>query len=407
MLPPSSQTSPRSSAKKSLTEAEQLERQALSELQEILADSSEQLDRLEALNFAQRLRKVEQTENNLTEGLLKILPSSIGANIELLAPRISKEKDRMEILQFDTHLEAGEIQEEISRFHERTGREVYGEVSKMMKKEKTESSLLLVSHKIERNVAFEAMDELDSWAEKFKVWADMLDAQISPSGSGSGQGQGQGQGTGKEMTEQILALLRIRDDQGNIIKKTRVVDSGNFQANRENWTNTLYDQQQELMLDLTDIQIELAEERLNPLFDDTHTAMSESSTGLKKGEVGKVTQNAQTESKEIITDLINLLLESTNSPQPSAEGISLTAMDFLMQQLGKGGEGKAPVMTPGKSGGGSNQGGASNREPSENSGKVLNLPKDSRRSGKNGGMSQSPPPEFKKIMENYFKSIEE
>ena len=401
------QTSPRSSAKKSLTEAEQLERQALSELQEILADSSEQLDRLEALNFAQRLRKVEQTENNLTEGLLKILPSSIGANIELLAPRISKEKDRMEILQFDTHLEAGEIQEEISRFHERTGREVYGEVSKMMKKEKTESSLLLVSHKIERNVAFEAMDELDSWAEKFKVWADMLDAQISPSGSGSGQGQGQGQGTGKEMTEQILALLRIRDDQGNIIKKTRVVDSGNFQAKRENWTNTLYDQQQELMLDLTDIQIELAEERLNPLFDDTHTAMSESSTGLKKGEVGKVTQNAQTESKEIITDLINLLLESTNSPQPSAEGISLTAMDFLIQQLGKGGEGKAPVMTPGKSGGGSNQGGASNREPSENSGKVLNLPKDSRRSGKNGGMSQSPPPEFKKIMENYFKSIEE
>ena len=42
------------------------------------------------------------------------------------------------MLQFDTNLEAGEIQEEISRFHERTGMEVYGEVSKLMKKEKTE-----------------------------------------------------------------------------------------------------------------------------------------------------------------------------------------------------------------------------------------------------------------------------
>jgi len=40
-------------------------------------------------------------------------------------------------------------------------------------------------------------------------------------------------------------------------------------------------------------------------------------------------------------------------------------------------------------------------------GEVLNLPTGSRKSRKSGGMSQSPPPEFKKIMENYFKSIEE
>ena len=130
------QASPPSSASESLSEAEQLEREAISELQEILADSSEQLDRLEALNFAQRLRKVEQTENKLTKGILKILPASIGANIEQLTPRVSKEKDRMEMLQFDTHLEAGEIQKEISRFHERTGTEVYGEVSKLMRRKR-------------------------------------------------------------------------------------------------------------------------------------------------------------------------------------------------------------------------------------------------------------------------------
>lgn len=399
------QASSPSSASESLAEAEELEREAISELQEILADSSEQLDRLEALNFAQRLRKVEQTENNLTKGILKILPTSIGTNVELLTPKVSKEKDRMEMLQFDTHLEAGEIQKEISRFHERTGKEVYGEVSKLMEKEKTEIGLLMVSHKIERNVAFEAMDALDSWEEKFKVWADMLEAQISPSGSDSGQGKEEGMG--KDITEQILALLRIRDGQGDIMKKTQVVDSGNFQAKRENWTNILNDQQQELMLDLTDTQIELAKEKLNPLFDDAHTAMSESAIGLKKGESGEITQKAQTESKEIITDLINLLLETNNSPQSSAQGLSITAMQFLMQQLGQGGEGKAPVMTPGKSGGGSNQGGTSNRELGENTGKVLNLPTDSRKSRKSGGISQSPPPEFKKIMEHYFRSIEE
>jgi hypothetical protein len=397
--------SPPSSATESLSKAEQLEREAISELQEILADSSEQLDRLEALNFAQRLRKIEQIENKLTKGILKILPSTIGANIERLTPRISKEKDRMEMMQFDTHLEAGEIQKEISRFHERTGRDVYGEVSKLMMEERTESGLLLVSRKIERNVAFEAMDALELWAEKFKVWADMLDNQISPPGSGSGQSQGEGMG--KDITEQILALLRIRDRQGDIIKKTQVLDSVNFQADRKNWTNTLNDQQLELMVDLTDVQIELAEESLNPLFDDAHTAMSESATGLKKGESGEVTQKAQAESKEITTDLINLLLEPTNSPQSNAQGLSMTALQFLMQQLGKGGEGKAPAMTPGKSGGGSNQGGTSKRELEENVGEVLNLRTGTRKSRKSGGMSQSPPPEFKKIMEIYFKSIEE
>jgi hypothetical protein len=64
-------------------------------------------------------------------------------------------------------------------------------------------------------------------------------------------------------------------------------------------------------------------------------------------------------------------------------------------------------MTPGKLGGGSNQGGTSNRELEENTGKVLNLPSGTRKSRKSGGMSQSPPPEFKQIMENYFKNIEE
>ena len=104
---------------------------------------------------------------------------------------------------------------------------------------------------------------------------------------GGGQGQGQGQGEGKDITEQILALLRIRDSQKEIIAKTKVADSGNFQAQREKWTDTLADQQQELMLDLTDVQIELAEETLNPLFDDAHTAMYNSSAGLEQGKSGE------------------------------------------------------------------------------------------------------------------------
>lgn len=398
------QASPPSSASESLAQAEELERQALSELQEILSDSSEQLDRLEARNLAQRLRKVERTEKSLISGMLEILPKSIGERAEKLSSKLSENKEKMESVQFEAHVEAGEIQREISRFHERTGKPAYGEVSEMMEREKAERGLLEVSQKIDRNIAFEALDELEAWEEKFKKWADILEEQNS---QGGGQGQGQGQGEGKDITEQILALLKIRDDQGDIIGKTKVVESGNFLAKREKWTDTLNDQQKELMLDLTDVQIELAEEGLNPLFDDAHTAMHESAVGLEKGDAGESTQGAQSEAKEIVTDLINVLIESASSGQSSAQGQSMTGMQFLMQQLGQSAQGEAAGMTPGNSGGGSSQGGTTNRIPGESGGDATNLSTGLRKPGKTGGISQPPPPEFKKVMESYFRNIEE
>ena len=85
----------------------------------------------------------------------------------------------MESVQFEAHVEAGEIQREISRFHERTGKPAYGEVSEMMEREKAERGLLEVSQKIDRNIAFEALDELEAWEEKFKKWADILEEQNS------------------------------------------------------------------------------------------------------------------------------------------------------------------------------------------------------------------------------------
>ena len=399
------QSSPPSAASESLAEAEQLEREALDQLQEILSDSSEQLDRLEALTLAQRLRKVEKTENLLSRNVLTLLPKSIGERAEQLAESIFSEKERIEAVQLETHLEAIEVKKEISRFHERTGKPAYGEVSELMEEEKAEDGLFEVSRKIDRNVGFEALDELELWEANFKKWADMLEEANSEE---SGSGQGQGQGEGKDITEQIMALLRIRDSQGDIIQKTKVVNSGNFLAQREKWTETLADQQQELMLDLTDVQIELAEESLNPLFDDAHTAMYGSSAGLENGDSGDETVSAQTESKEIVTDLINILLESAGSQQQSGQGQSMTGMQLLMQQMGQQpGQSQAAGMTPGESGQGSTQGGTTDKAPGDLTGNNLDLEGDRRNSKRTGGASQSPPPEFKKVMENYFRSIEE
>ena len=185
------------------------------------------------------------------------------------------------------------------------------------------------------------------------------------------------------------------------------MDSGNFLAKKEKWTDTLKDQQQELMLDLTDVQIEIAEEGLNPLFDDAHTQMYESAAGLENGNSGEMTQVSQSEAKDIVTDLINVLLESASSGQSSGQGQSMTGMQFLMQQMAQSGKGKAAAMTPGNSGGGSSQGGSTDKVPGETGGEASNLSTGSRKTGKAGGVSQPPPPEFKKVMESYFRNIEE
>ena len=88
------------------------------------------------------------------------------------------------------------------------------------------------------------------------------------------------------------------------------------------------------MIDLTDTQISIAAEALNPLFDDAHMEMSESSQQLSKQIFDKGTQGAQKESKNIISDLINLLLEGQGQGQGNSDNENLTAMELWMMQKG-------------------------------------------------------------------------
>ena len=85
----------------------------------------------------------------------------------------------------------------------------------------------------------------------------------------------------------------------------------------------------------------------------------------------------------------------------------MSGMQLLMQQMGQQpgqGQGQAAGMTPGQ---GSSQGGTTDRIPADLRGQNLDLQGDGRKSNRAGGASLSPPPEFKKVMESYFRNIEE
>jgi hypothetical protein len=276
-----------------------------------------------------------------------------------------------------------------------------------MEREKAEEKILLVANKIKHNLSFVALDQLDILSQNFGEWADMLEE--SDPGTEGGNAQGIKNSESKDLTQIILSLLQIRDKEKDIISKTQVLQNGNFQAIRENWTKKLQVQQEELMVDLTDVQIETAEDALNPIFDDAHMAMSESAINLGKDQYGNPTLDFQMEARNLVSDLINLILESSPQSGQSEEmsdNEDMSGMEFLLLQMNQKEGNKPGKMLPGSTGGGSRQGGQTDRKNRTVNGQVFEKGNGGRKSKNTTGSSYSIPAEFKKIMENYFREIE-
>lgn len=163
------------------------------------------------------------------------------------------------------------------------------------------------------------------------------------------------------------------------------------------------------MIDLTDTQIEVATEALNPIFDDAHMSMSTSAIDLKNGKYAIQTINAQLDARNQVSDLINLLIESANSGKSKENelGEEISSMEFLLLQAKQEGGKKPGKMLTGSTGGGSQQGGGTEKEARSAQGKAFENSTSRRKTKKTGASSQSVPAEFKKIMEKYFQAIEE
>jgi alkylhydroperoxidase/carboxymuconolactone decarboxylase family protein YurZ len=368
---------------KSLSGAIMNEQSALEQLEEILAEGASQLDRLEALTLSQRLRKFEKTEIKLGKDLLSILPQSIGQIASDLKSHVKEKKLLLEEIQRNTHIQVKNVRGEISRYHERTGKPAYGKVSELMKSENPEGKILNVSYQIQQNITFEALDGIEILSKKFSTWAGILE-DGDPS-SGEGQGQGQKNSKSKDFTQSIIALIKIREEESNIISKTKVLQNENFRARRENWTSLLQTQQEKLMIDLTDTQIEVATEALNPIFDDAHMSMSTSAIDLKNGKYSIQTINAQSDARNQVSDLINLLIESTDSGKSKENelGEEISSMEFLLLQAKQEGGKKPGKMLTGSTGGGSQQGGGTEKEARSAQGKAFENSRSRKKNKKN------------------------
>lgn len=392
-----------SDASQSMMQSAESQERALEELRRVLAKFSEQLDRLEARTLAQRLTKLEKTEKKLSIKLVSIMPTSVGKMPSQLDNKNLSSFYEMEKSQKRVSEDADEVKNEISRYHERTQKAEYGKVSRLMEAANLKKGLTGVAQNIRNNTSFQALENLNYWESSFEKWAKLLQ-QESPGGDSPG-----GQGKGKDRTADILALLKMKKVQSDILFKTKTLDQKGFRGNKRTWSSSLNDQQDTLMIDLTDTQISIAEEALNPLFDDAHMAMAKSSEQLSKQIFNEQTQSPQQESKEILSDIINLMTEGQGQGNGRNDDEGLKAMELLMMQMGneQSGQAKGKSPVPGKTGGGSSQGGKTDKTIDSLSGTSSTPNMIDNSSQSSGSGSPSIAPEFQEMMEKYYKAIED
>lgn len=394
----------REAANLSLSTASQMQFDALQRLQALLDTFSEQMEELEAKTLAQRLRNVENTEREISRDLTSILPETLGKTRSLLSQKYNSAIQSLEIIQAGARIEAKEIQSEISRYFERTGVHEYQKVSLLMQESRTHEGMKIAAEKIKANVGFQALEDLDAWQKKFAAWALLLENQLDE----SSQAGGEGESSSQDFAEQILALIKIREGQKQVLQKTSFFHQQNLQNEFPDWLVPLSNQQHELAIDLTDTQISLANEALNPLFDEAHTAMSNAHHLLQSKGTGHQTQSEQKKAKDLVSDLVNLLVEGQNSGEDGKSKDELSMIDFLLMKNQTGqkqnSEGKSP--SAGKQGGGFNKAGKSGEILEDNNGKNLKLPRTERKSDAGSTDFPSVPVEFKEAMERYIEQME-
>jgi hypothetical protein len=193
-----------------MADAQQKADDILKELEQMEGKANQHLDDLQALTLAQRLRKVGGEEKDIGGQLFDSASNTIGLLARDLPEKLKVFERGLIHSQSGAQKQTSTLQSEISRFFERTQKPAYGEVSKEMKDIHAADALDRLGALIEDNIGMEASENLSQWSARFQKWAEKLEPKSSGNSSSSGSSSGQQK---NDLTEQLIALLRLRENQ--------------------------------------------------------------------------------------------------------------------------------------------------------------------------------------------------
>jgi hypothetical protein len=389
-------------------QASQKAEDILKALEKMQNQASKHMDDLQALTLAQRLRKISGQEKNLGAQMLKSAPDTIGLLPENLPEKFQRFEHALTTDQGQAEKESDILQGEISRYFERTQKTNYGQVSKEMKEAHTSDELERVEGMISGNIGVQVSGELDAWSKRFQKWSETLEP---PPSSDSAQGSGNSSSSKKrDLTAQLIALLRLRENEMNLRDQTSLLDQRKGPpAEFKNKADALADTENKLHGNLEHVRQDVDLPELNSAFDDTGRQMQIVQSTLEKPDTGKPADDAEVKTVDSLSDLINLINEQgqRNSPKQASSGQSSSAeeMAFLMQMMQKTANAKAMVLQP--SGGLNRSGGTTDRPGAPVTGHASGKTGGARSVEKVSNVMENSPAEFRDALDTYFHGIEQ
>ncbi|MCH2381959.1 MAG: hypothetical protein MK290_04515 [Pedosphaera sp.] len=393
--------------KEKLADALEKEEEALDELADLQDKVNKDLDNLQALTLSQRLRKISKEEMALRKKIKDIIQETIGLTPEDLPERYTRANTRFTKSQGRTQAKAVELQGEISRFYERTGKGQYGEVSREMETEKTGEALEKIEQQISSNISMLAIRNLGDWSGNFEEWARKLEPPKKDSDSG-GQGGGQG-GENKmnDLMKLLFSMLRLRESEIRHRQQTSLVEQQKREADiYTKGVERVVQMHADSMLELNRLQFEITEPAMLDPLQETFDSMEITDNLLDKPQTDSVTIDAQTGTIRFMSDVINLINEEIRrdsgqqgQSQAQQEMAFMMAMMAMKQQMGQG-------MQQNQTGGGSQAGGTTSQSASALTGDAVGREDNDRIISRGSGEAARLPEEFREVLQDYFKAVE-
>ena len=381
----------------------------LEALEKMERQANEHMDDLQALTLAQRLRKVGGEEKDIAGLLLASAPDTIGLIAHDLPEKMKLLEQDLVRNQGGAQKETVTLQSEISRFFERTKKTNYGEVNKEMKQTQAAEELDRLGGLIQNNIDLQAWNHLGQWSGRFQKWSEELEP---PSAKENGGAKTASSGKNQnDLTQQLIALLRLRESEMNLRDQTSVLDQNKGEtASYKERANALAGDQEKLEGELAHIHEKTSAKELASAFGDTAGAMKEVSATLRQPQTGPAADAAEVKTIETLSDLINLINEQAQRPgsKPSSspgDEASEEEMQFLLQMMRQGSQGKAPAARPGT--GLNGAGGRTDRVAGRTEGGASGAAAGARDVHKAAGVIEEAPKEFREALENYYHGIEQ
>jgi hypothetical protein len=356
---------------------------------------------MEAMTIAQRLRAIGSGETEIEEALMKQASETIGLFPEELAPRFQAANERLSEVQAKASEESKSIQEEISRFFERTEREAYGIVSEGMKESDIVEKLLIVQELIKDNVTMQATEDLAEWSSQFDAWADELEPeQEDDPSSGGGGGGGEDE---LDLTKHLMALLRLRESELTLRIQTRLLNRKREDPEfLEEQIGDLTESQVRIQDRLVDVLLENPLPDLDKVLDEAHVEMDSVIDLLNEQQTGDPTVAGETGAINDMTDAINIINEQAQKKSSSSS--SMAQQMAMMMQMAAMAKGQSMSQTP--SGSGSPAGGDTDQAAEGQEGETRGAADDARGVSRAAGMTDNLPTEFRHVFEHYFRELE-